>query len=161
MKLCVVTCHCDMTVTLIATTTFLFRYFRKKKASDCIRACTVGTDVSRRIAFIFVCQTAQDDLSLTVLQPVFFPSDSFSPKSLSQPIAGTEGYCYAVSHTVTHSYSVGLPWTSDRPVAETSTGNTQHQCVFTSIPPATFEPVIPAIEWSKTAQPPWSATFPA
>ena len=42
---------------------------------------------------------------------------------------GLEGYCCTWSHSVTHSdtpHSVGLFWTSDRPVAELLPDNTQH-----------------------------------
>ena len=36
-------------------------------------------------------------------------------------IIGVEGYCCTWPHLITHTYSVGLLWTSDRSVAETST----------------------------------------
>ena len=39
---------------------------------------------------------------------------------------GVEGCCFAASHTWTHKQSVGLPWTRDVPVAETSTRTTQN-----------------------------------
>jgi hypothetical protein len=36
-------------------------------------------------------------------------------------IVGVEGYCVTWSHTMIHTHPVWLPWTSDRPVAGTST----------------------------------------
>jgi hypothetical protein len=56
-----------------------------------------------------------------------FDGESASLSFLSQSdfsyllIVGVEGYCCTWSHSVTHIHSVGLPWTRDRPVAETST----------------------------------------
>jgi hypothetical protein len=52
------------------------------------------------------------------------------------------------SHSDT-PHSVGLLWTSDRPVAETSTWQHTHKRK-TSMPPAGFEPVIPASEHPQT-----------
>ena len=53
-------------------------------------------------------------------------------------------------HTQTHSHSVGLLWTSDQPDTETSTR--QHTTLNgqTLIPPAGFEPAIPASKSSQT-----------
>jgi len=60
-------------------------------------------------------------------------------------IIGIEVYCF------TWSYSVGLLWTSDRPVAETSyltTHNTLNR--ETSMPPVRFESAIPASKQPQT-----------
>jgi len=62
-------------------------------------------------------------------------------------IVGTEGYCYNWSYWVTHS--VGLLWTRDRPVAESSTFKTHNTYKRqTSMPPAGFEPAISAASQS-------------
>jgi hypothetical protein len=55
------------------------------------------------------------------------------------------------SHSLTHSLTVGLIWTSDQPVAEAATYTTHNTHKSqTSLPPAGFEPTIPASEWSQT-----------
>ena len=54
----------------------------------------------------------------------------------------------ATSHSDT-PHSVGILWTSDRPVAETLPENTQYSRQ-TSMPPAGFEPAIPARERPQT-----------
>jgi hypothetical protein len=48
-------------------------------------------------------------------------------------------------HTHTHTHMVGVPWTSDQPVAEGSTITTHniHKRI-TSMPSARLEPIIPA-----------------
>jgi hypothetical protein len=48
------------------------------------------------------------------------------------------------SHSDTHQ-SVGLLWTTDRPVAETSTWQHKHSQETNITPPVGFEPTIPAI----------------
>jgi hypothetical protein len=48
-------------------------------------------------------------------------------------------------------HSVGLLWTSDQPVAETSARDSTHHLQETDLhPPVRFEPAIPASEWSQT-----------
>ena len=47
-------------------------------------------------------------------------------------------------------HSVGLLWTSDHPVAETSTWQHSTHNRQTSMPPAEFEPAISASEWPQT-----------
>jgi hypothetical protein len=59
-------------------------------------------------------------------------------------------YCiYSVpvtcDHTVRHTHSIGLPWTSDRPAAEAATYTT-HNKTRASLPSMGVEPAIPAIE---------------
>jgi hypothetical protein len=49
------------------------------------------------------------------------------------------------SHTVTRSQAVGLPWTSDRPIAKASK-NTQQSQEKNINAPAGFEPTLPAKE---------------
>ena len=50
-----------------------------------------------------------------------------SPIAFCLTIVDVEGYWCMWSHTMTHSQAVGLPWTSDRPVAEgPSCNNAQH-----------------------------------
>ena len=44
----------------------------------------------------------------------------FSLTSFCLPIVCVEGYCCTWSHSMAHTYSVGLRWTRDLPVAETS-----------------------------------------
>jgi hypothetical protein len=64
-------------------------------------------------------------------------------------IARVVGYCCIWSQSVTHTHSVGVLWTRDRPVAETSMW--QHTTSQeTSKPTAGFEPPIPASERSQT-----------
>jgi len=41
-------------------------------------------------------------------------------------IVGVEVYCCTLSHAVTHTQSVGLPWTRDRSLAETSNWTTRN-----------------------------------
>jgi hypothetical protein len=53
------------------------------------------------------------------------------------------------THTHTHTHSIWVHWTTDRPDAETSTGNTQHS-EQTSMFPAGFESAIPSSEWPQT-----------
>ena len=56
-----------------------------------------------------------------------------------------------VSHTWTRTLSVGLPWTSDRPVSETSTYTTRSTRKWqTFTPPAGFELTVPASERSQS-----------
>jgi hypothetical protein len=54
------------------------------------------------------------------------------------------GYCCPWSHSMTYTYLVGLLWTRDRLVLETSTWQHNNYKRQTSIPPAGFEPAIPA-----------------
>jgi hypothetical protein len=55
------------------------------------------------------------------------------------------GCLFSLDHTHdTHHLSVGLLWTRDRPVAETSTWQHKHCTRQTSMPPVGFEPTIPA-----------------
>jgi len=56
------------------------------------------------------------DLSLSFL----------SLTSFSLLTVEAEGYCCTLSHSVTYTHSIGLLWTSDRPVAETSTCTTHN-----------------------------------
>ena len=53
-----------------------------------------------------------------------------------------------------HTHAVGFLWVRDRPVTETSTWKHTRQ---RSVPPAGFEPAIPASERRQTARPPGSA----
>ena len=72
----------------------------------------------------------------------FFTSFVLVLASFCLLVVGVEDYCCTLSsHSVTHTHSTGLPWTTDRSVAETSVpANTQHpQERETSIPPAGFE----------------------
>ena len=65
--------------------------------------------------------------------------------------AGSDSYCctWSCSMTQTHTHSVRLLWTSDRPTAETSTW--QHTTLTqTSMPPAVFDPTISASERPQT-----------
>jgi hypothetical protein len=52
-------------------------------------------------------------------------SNFFSLTSSTYPTVGSDGFTCTRSHTMRHTQSVGLPWTSDRPVAEISTYTTQ------------------------------------
>jgi hypothetical protein len=55
------------------------------------------------------------------------------------------GCLFSLDHTQTHTpQSVGLLWTRDRPVAETSTCQHKHCTRQTSMPPVGFEPTISA-----------------
>ena len=68
-------------------------------------------------------------------------------------IVGVEGYSCAWLHSVahTHTHSVGLLWTRDRPDAETSTCTTHEIHKGQTLkPPAGFEPAIPASERTQT-----------
>jgi len=58
------------------------------------------------------------------------------------------GYFCALSTSVTHS--VGLMWTTERPVAEISTWKHTAFTRQTFMPSAVFEPAIPAKEWWQT-----------
>jgi uncharacterized membrane protein YgcG len=54
-------------------------------------------------------------------------------------------YTHVYTHTHTHTHTtVGLLWTSDRPVAETSTWQHNTHKRQTSMPPVVFEPAMPA-----------------
>jgi hypothetical protein len=48
-------------------------------------------------------------------------SSFLSLTSFCQLIVGVEGYCCTQSHSVTHTHSVGLLWTRDRPITGTET----------------------------------------
>jgi hypothetical protein len=48
----------------------------------------------------------------------------FSLTSVYLFIVGVEGYCCVWSHSITTAYSVGIPWTRDKSVAEASTCTT-------------------------------------
>jgi hypothetical protein len=50
-----------------------------------------------------------------------FPSFFNSLTSFYLITVGVGGYCCTWSHSVTHTHSVGLLWTRDQPMAETST----------------------------------------
>jgi hypothetical protein len=53
---------------------------------------------------------------------------------------GVEGYCFVSLHTWTHTHSVEVLWTRDRPISETSTYKTQNlHKRHTSIPLAGFK----------------------
>ena len=52
-------------------------------------------------------------------------SNFFSLTSSTYPTVGSDGLTCIRSHTMRHTQVVGLPWTSDRPVAEISTYTTQ------------------------------------
>ena len=66
------------------------------------------------------------------------------------PISGLgRPHCwsYYIAHTLTHSYPLGLLWTSDQPITEATTYTTSKEHNRrTSMPPAGSEPFIPAIE---------------
>jgi hypothetical protein len=82
-------------------------------------------------------ETSSFETSVTTYQ--FFFHGATAPSEL-QPTY----YQASRSHSDTPQ-SVGFLWTSDRPVAETSTWQHKHS-QQTSIPPAAFEPAIPTIE---------------
>ena len=70
-----------------------------------------------------------------------------------RPNAGHDLLIHEVSrsHTTTHHRLVGLLWTSDRLIAETSTCTTHNtHNGQTSMPPVGFEPTISASEWPQT-----------
>jgi hypothetical protein len=56
---------------------------------------------------------------------------------------------FGVSWSHTYRHTVGLLWTSDQPVAETSTCTGQHN-IETSMPRAGFEPATPATKRPQT-----------
>ena len=82
---------------------------------------------------------------------VFYPP---LPPMVQQPLVVQGLLLIEASRPHTHSetqQSVGLLWTSDRPVAETST--LQHTTITkhrTSMPPAGYEPAILETELSQT-----------
>jgi hypothetical protein len=63
-------------------------------------------------------------------------------------LARCSGYCYTWLHSMTNTYthSVGFLWTSDKPIAVTSTWRHNTHNRQTSMAPAGFEPAIPASE---------------
>jgi len=64
-------------------------------------------------------QTRNDILSAGILW--YFLSSFLIMIFLCLLIVGVESYCFTWSYSVPHTDSVGILWTSDRPVAETST----------------------------------------
>ena len=63
---------------------------------------------------------------------------NFSRICFCLTILGVEGYCLMLSHTMTHSDSIGMPQMSDRCVAEACTYTTLTRQTF--VPSAVFEP---------------------
>jgi len=56
-------------------------------------------------------------------RPRDIPACNAVPQPTAPPrvlIVGAECYCWAWLHSLTHTYSIGFPWSRDRPVAETS-----------------------------------------
>ena len=66
----------------------------------------------------------------------FFGSNTLVGQSLS--------FSRLNDHTQTHNIQVRLPWTSDRPVSDTSTWQHNTHKGQTSMPPAGYEPANPA-----------------
>jgi hypothetical protein len=89
-------------------------------------------------------------LRRSVFLSFFLLSFFLSFKMALQPCAGY-GLLVPRGFLITHNdapQSVGLLWTSDQLVTETSTYNTQNR--QTSVPPVIFEPTIAVCERPKT-----------
>jgi len=70
-------------------------------------------------------------------------------------------YLFTHSDTNTHTFSVGLLWTSDRAGAETSTWTTHNiQRRRTAMPPAGSKSAITANQQPQTPRPPGTAVLP-
>jgi hypothetical protein len=112
-------------------------------SSKCSIACRF-TD--QNFALFLPCVLHSPPISFSlILFPCFLNLALFLPTHCR-----CRGYCCIWSHSMTRTHSIGILSTSDRPVAETSTW--QHTALTreTPVPPAGFEPEIPASERPQT-----------
>jgi len=110
-----------------------------------------GRTVKPQILILSIRSGAEKNLLfLPEIEPRFLGCANRSPFSIATVYAVTKTenqFAVTHTHTHTHTHLVGLLRTRDRHVAELYLTTHDTHKRKTSIPPAGFEPAIPASEW--------------